>query len=218
MSKTLLLAAALVGFAGAAVADPLVTNGSFETNIVSGTGTGSQGYYNVVTGDTTSIADWTVGGRQGVDLIDTYWKAADGTWSVDMNGFDQGSLSQTLTTQVGHSYVITFDLAANPGINLALLQVTAAGYSGIYSFNSLLNPPTPTLGYIDGTLAWTAESFFFIANSTQTLLTFDSLIFGSAAGPALDNVAGSDIPEPASAALLIAGLTVIGVARRRRAR
>ena len=221
MFKNLLLATALVSFAGISAAHAqLVTNGSFENNVLSDNGltTGSNGYYNVASVNTTSIDGWTVGGAQGVDLIDTYWQAQQGTWSIDLNGYGQGSLSQTLATQVGHSYEITFELASNPGINPAVLEVSAAGYNGIYTFNdSGANAPQYEPGYIDGKLAWTAETFFFIADSTSTTLTFDSLV-GGASGPALDNIAGADIPEPASAAVLLAGLGALGLGLRRRAR
>jgi choice-of-anchor C domain-containing protein len=201
------IAALACGFilaaAGAAYAGPF-QNGSFEINSYSGSG----GYQTLGTGD-TSMTGWTVTSGN-VDLINTYWQAAQGNFSLDMSGDEAGAIAQTFDTVAGHGYDVTFDLAGNPdgGNVIKQLLVSAAGASDVYSFD--------TAGFSHGDMGWTLETFFFIADSSSTTLTFASLE-GNPYGPALDNVSVQDVPEPGSVAVLGLGLLGLGVMARRRA-
>ncbi|MBI3342508.1 DUF642 domain-containing protein, partial [Candidatus Curtissbacteria bacterium] len=82
------------------------TNGSFE----SGT---DPGVFTTVNPGGTNITGWNVDSGN-VDYIGTYWPASNGVRSVDMNGLTAGSISQSLTTVVGATYNVTFDLSGNP--------------------------------------------------------------------------------------------------------
>jgi len=67
----------------------LISNGSFELGPDPGT-------FTTLNGGNTSITGWTVGGSS-IDYIGTYWVAADGNRSLDMNGLNIGSISQTIS-------------------------------------------------------------------------------------------------------------------------
>ena len=198
-----------VAAAGAAYAGPgpdLIQNGSFETNLYNG---GATGYETVNAADDTTIANWTVTSGS-VDLINTYWQAADGSFSLDMSGNGPGAIAQSFSTVAGHGYDVTFDLAGNEdgGSTIKQLLVSAGDYSDVYSFN--------ITGHSRTSMGWTEETFFFIADSSNTTLTFASLE-NSPWGAALDNVVAQDIPEPATVAVFGVSLLGLGFSARRRA-
>ena len=85
MKKFFLSALALmiaVGFTPAGAAT--VTNGSFENSPFTGD-------FLEVNAGSTAISGWTVGGS-GVDLINTYWQAGTGAYSIDMSQHNAGTL------------------------------------------------------------------------------------------------------------------------------
>jgi hypothetical protein len=120
------------------------------------------------------------------------------------------SLYQTLNTEPGVSYVLTFDLGATtptPNLVGAGLEDLVTGVTDAANvFENAFTSPNNQ---------WVSESLSFTAESSQTRLLFESL-----ANPyvELDNVAvNAAVPEPSNAALLLAGLGVVGwVLRKRR--
>jgi hypothetical protein len=64
---------------------------------------------------------------------------------------------------------------------------------------------------------WSANNFIIEATATSELLSFASIDEGGAPSYGNEISDVSLIPEPASLALLVMGLTGIGVLRRRRA-
>jgi choice-of-anchor C domain-containing protein len=170
-----LAAIAIAGPAAAVFTAP--TNPSFETGTFVDNGSGFQ---QLNAGD-TSIDGWTIGGNS-IDWIATYWPAADGAMSIDLNGVDAGSLSQAFETTIGNTYTVTFALSGNPAGPPALktLDVSATGaVPASYSYDASLNDLT--------NMNWAAQEYVFLATSANTTLTFTSTIAG-AFGPALDNV------------------------------
>ena len=140
----------------------LILNGGFDAN-------NPAGEFTTVNPGDTDIAHWdVVGGNVGFKHGD--WQNAEGTGSIDMNGGNaSGIMSQTISTEIGQTYVVNFQLAGNPrgGQNSKDVQVSAAGSTANFSFD--------TSGTSVTDMQWRGETFTFTANSTSTTLTFTSL-------------------------------------------
>jgi len=189
-----------LGSAGAAT----IINGSFEEGVDTGS------FVTLTATDSSSITGWKVSSGT-IDYIGTYWTAADGSRSLDMNGLAPGAISQVITGLTnGHQYEVTFDLAGNPagGPTQKLLEVSAAGDVSDYTFD--------ITGHSLGSMGWIAEQFFFTADGSSDTLMFASLTtdpsgnptYPMAFGPALDNVSIS--PLPSTWTMLILGFVGLG--------
>jgi choice-of-anchor C domain-containing protein len=175
-SRRLAAAAAalsLIAPASASAASELVTNGSFETPVVSG-------LFNPY-GAGSSFGGWEVGGG-GVDHLSAYWEPFDGNQTVDMSGSGAGTLSQTLNIASGTEAVLTFWLAGNPecGPDEKSISVVWNGNNlGAHTFN-ISGKSTANMGWVevDETLAGTGvpTELQFVSNTE------------SACGPVIDGV------------------------------
>jgi hypothetical protein len=132
-------------------------------------------------------------------------------------GWDQrtgGSIWQDFATTVGASYTVSFQYGAIAAANLQSLVAEALGGP---SFSSVLGTTTVQA---PGTTNWNQilgapVSFTFVATGTSTRLLFRDTSLGSNnTDGVLDNVAV--VPEPATVALMLAGLGVVGFMARRR--
>jgi choice-of-anchor C domain-containing protein len=195
----------------------LITNGSFEDSTLTAGESAtlsSQGFVTLYS-PSTEITGWTVSG-DSVDYIGSYWQAASGTHSIDLDGNGQGGLSASTTFNVvmGVTYQVQFAMAGNPdGPPLTkALTASAGGVSQVFSF---VVTPSDT----HSNMGWVTKSFDFTAAATgTTTLSFASNVAGFY-GPALDNVIVTAVPEPATVAMCgTALLSVAGVALRRRAK
>src|SRR5262249_4970158 len=111
----------------------------------------------------------------------TYWLAADGKCSLDLNGNTTGEISQTFKTRKGQKYRVTFAMAGNTeGPPEMRLRVHAAGKSSEFTFDNTKRTRKD--------MGAPRKPWDFTADADQTTLVFSSLIEGIA-GPALDNVA-----------------------------
>lgn len=131
----------------------------------------------------TSMVGWEVSGGS-IDYVGSYWSPADGSRSLDLDGSSgPGAVSQTFTTLPGVTYQVDFSLAANPdAAGVRHLRVSAAGQSAEYAFDST--------GHTRSAMGWTRQAFTFVAISSQTTLSFESLSPArSQTGIALDAVA-----------------------------
>jgi choice-of-anchor C domain-containing protein len=215
MIRKVLFVAILSMFAAAPAMADMILNGSFEI----GTNPGSS--HITLPEGSTAISGWTVIGSGVTVLADTIdyiggtWAASDGARSLDLNGyFGTGGVEQTISTAVGQSYLVTFDMAGNPdnGPTIKTMDVLAIGtttQSQSYSFD--------ITGMTRASMGWTPMQFSFVADAPLTTLQFLSTVTGSenAWGPALDNV--SVVPVPAAALLGLLGLGAATVRLRKRA-
>ncbi len=210
--RALALAATLAATLGAPLAAPLgaqLVNGNFESSTPVA---GSVDTY----GAGSSFGGWTVG--QGtIDLLNGYWQAADGTYSVDLDGVSVGSIYQDVATTIGEAYTLGFSLAGNPagGPVIKTMDVLWGGsVVGSYTFD--------ITGRSFAAMGWTPYTLAGLVSTTATTrLEFRSTTGGNFYGPAVDAItlapAVSAVPEPATLALVAGGLALVGgVARRRR--
>jgi len=212
LAVALLMAGAGFASASGAIAAPILTNGSFETP-------GFGGSFTTLSGGSTFITGWTVGGDT-IDYIGNYWTASNGSASLDLNGLHPGSISQTISgLTVGASYKVSFDMAGNPdgGPPIKSLEVDL---DGIAQTLALFD----TTGNNRAAMGWAPVSFDFTATNTSELLAFVSTTtafsgndtYPQAFGPALDNVSLTPVPEPLTLSIFGAGCVGAAVLRRRR--
>jgi choice-of-anchor C domain-containing protein len=160
----------------------LGTDGSFELGSDPGSST-------LLSGGST-ISDWLVQSGN-IDYVGHFWQASDGSRSIDLNGNQAGSISQTFATVVGTTYIVEFDMSGNPvnsndsnelNNSYKSMTVSVTGESNRhYSYDTL----SKNNSLID--MKWEKHAFSFAAQGTSTTLTFSSGVTGSF-GPALDNV------------------------------
>ena len=167
-----------------------IDNGSFED----GNFPDSTPYQTLSAGtpSATSITGWTVTSGD-VDWINGFWTAPDGTKSLDLNGFEPGAVSQTLTTEVNGTYAVQFYLAGNPdcGARDKTLTVGATGADPkSYTF-------TNTAATTHDNMGWIVETYTFVATATSTVLSFTADPTNTSfCGPALDAVSLTETAPP----------------------
>jgi choice-of-anchor C domain-containing protein len=155
----------------------LVTNGSFEDGPELPEG------WKAIDKDSTDIMGWTVT-RGGIDLLSTHWKAADGKRSLDLHGTPgYGGVKQTIKTEKGKKYVVTFHLAGNPGgqVKEKGVWVAAAGDKKKFTFDAK--------GKSEADMGWEKQSWEFTATADETELEiYTAETADEFCGPALDDV------------------------------
>ena len=158
----------------------LVTNGSFEEPNV---GARIVGY-----GPGRTFGGWTVE-TGDVELIGTYWQAADGSQSVDLSGRSAGTIYQNLATTPGEAYILRFAMAGNPACRTTVRQMSV--WWGDTRVDTLTFDTAET---DEQDMGWVDYEFPVVASEDTTRLRFVSNTGGSC-GPALDDVSVSPAPE-----------------------
>jgi hypothetical protein len=218
MSRKLVIAAvASLAFAPSAFAANLVVNGGFEDTTGLGPVNADGGYDLPGFG---TLPGWTVlGSSNGVTLNgpgNPYGlAAASGDWSIDLTapsnlGF--GGIRQTIATEIGHTYRLTFDIGNSPAINgQTPARIGAQIGSTLPAWNFG--------GGGDTGNAWQSITYDFVADSAASDLVFGGVFGGNAVAGyvGLDNVAVVDmgVPEPGTWALMLLGFGALGGALRR---
>ena len=219
-------ASALAAFAIAAApstasAVELLTNGSFE-DIGTGIpeGWGGLTYY---AGGPVALPGWTIS-TGSVDLTTSasFWGPAyDGNYSLDINGWDPGTISQSFATVMGQLYNVSFAYGRNvanaPDVATALVSAGGTTFNVIAANDG-------TFGY-GHNMQWKTAGFSFTGNGSPTTISLSALNGGNAGvffdkisvttEPGLGGSSGG-VPEPATWALMISGFGMAGVMLRRR--
>jgi choice-of-anchor C domain-containing protein len=121
-----------------------------------------------------------------VDIVShTFWQQPEGstsaTQSVDMNGEGPGTIEQKLKTVDGDTYVVSYELAANPdcGVAVKTMDVKVAGtVRQVAEFES-------SNSHAD--MGWVPKTFEFTATSTATALALESTS-GTSCGAAVADI------------------------------
>ncbi len=171
-----------------ALAPQLVENGGFERPALVDTG-----FVTRPTGS-TAMPGWTVGGG-GVDQILNQWQSADGLQNLDLGSSGvspgDGSITQSISTESGASYLLSFAYSANPdapnGWPAAIAEVRWNG-----DLITTLTPPRP--GLVD--MGWQPTQIEVVGNEdgSSTQLEFIQTS-GGVFGVALDDVSVVPIGE-----------------------
>ncbi len=175
------------------VYNDIVSDGLFTE---AGSAAGNPTYYANGSGAGSVLGDWTVT-SESVDHVGNIDPPPLGGNAVDLSGDLPGKISQTLATEVGKEYTVTFALTGNffPSAEaVKQVRVGAAGLTGDFSITEGAN-------WDWGTNAlWEERSFTFTAIATSTALTFESLNT-DAFGPIIANVHVKEV-SPAIQAIL----------------
>jgi hypothetical protein len=142
----------------------LIRNGSFEAPLPGG--------------NTTAILPgWTV--QNTVDVIGSYWQAADGDRSLDLSGDNAPpgtSISQTIATVAGRQYVLCFWYANNADTSFAEAEVRLTGNQ------TLLSQRISHSGSLHGSMNYTLFERSFIADNDRAVLTLTHVNSGDPLG------------------------------------
>ena len=198
----------------------LITNGSFEQGPSDADPRWNTAQWITLGlnfGGTNDIDGWTVDTGGQIDLLRAgsfYGDAADGVRHIDLNGAPvQGKISQTISTVVGQTYQVSFDLLGISGLSLG-------GPTGVRSQignGTMFADFAPSLSET----GWITQQWTFTAGDSSSTLQFLSLYnnqFGN--GPHIDNVRVveaplSVVPEPSSLVLWGVGMMGIFLVHRR---
>jgi Protein of unknown function (DUF642)/PEP-CTERM motif len=184
-----------------ASAASLLINGGFEQPDVLSPSQGGIGFQTF----SSSFTGWTVDAGN-IDIVDHFGggDAGEGDQWLDLWGDQSGAISQTFNTVLGQTYKLSFLYGNNP---YSTSTATAS-----YSVGGLNGSVTSSSG-----LSFNSFNGTFVGTGGATTLSFVNTNGCCNGGIALDGVAVSAVPEPASWALMIAGFGLVGAAARRKA-
>jgi Protein of unknown function (DUF642) len=223
MNARLVCAAAFasaVGLSAGAQAANLVTNGSFEAPSI----VASNNYALYASGSTT-LTGWIMlgGAGESVQLTpDTYLglKASDGRQWLDLTGitgYNKGVRSDNFAVVSGNTYTLAFDVGNYLPFGASTLGVSInGGAEQLFTNTSLAVTSTNPMNWASFSVTWVATgssaNISFLGRANGTL--------SNGSGIGLDNVRFdlAPVPEPHKAWLLLMGLPMLGIWRRRTSR
>jgi len=196
-----------------ASAPNLIADGDFSRPVVSGFETLYPLAKTTLPSAVNSIQGWKVGANS-VDMMGhAYWKplppgSPGNAQSVDLSGGAPGSISQTVSTTAGSSYLLKWYLSGNNGCGQStkVMQV-------FWDRKLIASPSINTGGPAASKMVWSSESQVVVASSAQSVLEFaDATPDKSPCGAVVADVSltaeqGSS-PSPSSGGSLLTGTGV----------
>ncbi len=165
-----------------------------------------------------ALPGWTVEAGS-VDLTSTTsgWGPADmGPYSLDINGWSAGTISQQFATHAGATYTVSYAYSRNEaGSPNDPVQATVA--AGDQSQLVSVSYEDPFFGS-PYHMGWAHGGFTFVATGATSTIRL-AAVTDSNAGVFFDTVSVTGgVPEPASWALMILGFGGVGAVLRSRRR
>jgi hypothetical protein len=191
LKKCAASAALFFAFASAH-ATPLLINGGFETGDFSG---------------------WMLSGSTDSNVVDTGAQHGEEYSAYFGQAGMPASITQTLSTQVGHSYVVSFWLAnlggsMNNPSTVDSFEVRVGGNSLLALSDKTATEYMPMQVQFNATTDATDLAFFF--RNDETYWLFDDVAISEQLAEPEGNV-----PEPATMLMLMLGIGLIKLQRRR---
>lgn len=214
------LVSVAASLSGASHAANLIGNGSFETPSI----VASNNYALYATGS-SAVTGWTVLGLPGesVQLTpDTYLglKASDGRQWLDLTGitgYDKGIKSDGFAVVPGSAYTVSFDVGNYLPFGQSTLGVSInGGAEQLFTNTSLAVNATNPMNWASFSMTWVAAG----STANISFLGRANGALSNGNGIGLDNVRFelAPVPEPHSAWLMLLGLPLLGIWRRRASR
>ena len=198
----------------------LETNGITLDNWISSKNGGDSGGYNFLMNSSNAHLHGGAMRLQGDNKTENFFKSpSGGNFFASDPDYGPGTLKQLVNgLEVGTTYQLTFEYALAQQYDWKKSDNTGVWWE--VGFGNALQDTTKLSigpGEFSG---WQKATMYFTATSTDEWLSFLSQRTNAGGPPfmLLDNVQlHADVPEPATGALMLAGLGMIGfIARRRR--
>jgi choice-of-anchor C domain-containing protein len=184
--------------------------GAVSANIVSNGGFESPGTFSGTFQPFASLDGWNVDSGS-VDLINTYWENASGSYSIDLAGNAPANISQVLATTPNAKYDLSFQMAGNPDGAPTTKQVEVfwdGASQGIFTF--------ATTGHSLASMGWTPKvKTGLVASGSSTVLKFVDVSGTDFYGAALDDIvvepSQSTTPVPEFPTVALPAAFIIGL-------
>ncbi len=191
-------AALLVSF-GSAHASNIVVDGGFEDV--------NQPYHSWSVYN--NIKGWTTVSGSGIEVRNhASGNAYEGKNFVELDSYRNSAMAQTLATAAGTTYTLSFEYSARSGVAADSNPIS------VYWNGQLLGTPM-----LDGTHqvgnVWHLYDYTVVGTGSD-VLEFKAVGKSDSTGGSLDAICVTAVPEPATAALMVGGLALMGVSLGRR--